>query len=366
MHLRITAGTVASNESPVERQNASLTEKLILMVLIGILGCLVVIIAQNLGSKPGVEAVASTAEAEVAPVEAIESPPPERPAPVVKLAPPPRATPVAVVMRESESYVGRERRSAARSDTIVANPNPIPVIIGAPAHRVPNDMAAVDTRRVAPGASLSGKVSLIGKPPPEKKIDFGANTSTCGALNPTGATTHHYIVSPQGGLANVLVYIKSGLENQKFPVPQEPVVINATACFYEPYMSVVQTGQKVLFHNSDPFMHNIHCTARNNREFNLVLPVQDMAQERTFEKPEVFIRIKCDVNDWMFAYLAVLSHPFAAVSDLEGNYKFPAGLPPANYVVAARHLKAGEETLALALGPSDAGPLNFKFKVPNH
>src|SRR5512147_691999 len=52
---------------------------------------------------------------------------------------------------------------------------------------------------------VTGKVTLKGTPKPEVPIDLGA---ACGKINPGKATTRHFVVGKDGGLANVFVYIK--------------------------------------------------------------------------------------------------------------------------------------------------------------
>src|SRR6185436_12982051 len=89
-----------------------------------------------------------------------------------------------------------------------------------------------------------------------------------------------------------------------------------------------------------------------NQGFNLTLAGQGkMAKmvKRSFSNPEIFLRVKCDVHPWMFAYIAVLPHPFFAVTDSRGSFQFPPGLPPGKYVIAARHLKAGEAVVEVTI-----------------
>src|SRR5262249_2418684 len=101
-----------------------------------------------------------------------------------------------------------------------------------------------------------------------------------------------------------------------------------------------------------------------NGGFSLALVVANQTNERTFKTPEMFIRIKCDVHEWMFTYVSVFSHPFFAVTDQEGNYRFPAGLPRGLYTVAAFHLKAGETTQPISIDSSEIKPVDFTLQVP--
>jgi hypothetical protein len=60
----------------------------------------------------------------------------------------------------------------------------------------------------------------------------------------------------------------------------------------------------------------------------------------SFTKPENFLRFKCDVHPWMFAYACVVDHPFYAVTGADGTFKI-ANVPPGKYTVEVLHRKAG-------------------------
>ena len=60
-----------------------------------------------------------------------------------------------------------------------------------------------------------------------------------------------------------------------------------------------------------------------------VTGTQGKTTTKVFEKPELFIKVKCDVHPWMFAYICVVDHPWFAVTDQKGNFTLPPGLPPA-------------------------------------
>ena len=63
--------------------------------------------------------------------------------------------------------------------------------------------------RVFGSAQISGEVWLTGKPPPETVIRFEG--TTCGSLHLEPRSTRHYLVTEDGRLANVFVYVKEGI-----------------------------------------------------------------------------------------------------------------------------------------------------------
>src|SRR6266699_4705302 len=79
------------------------------------------------------------------------------------------------------------------------------------------------------GADITGKVTLKGTPKPEITIDMAADPK-CGSLHTTPITTRHYLVDKDGGLANVFVYVKSGLTEKNFPAPAGEPMIDQTGC----------------------------------------------------------------------------------------------------------------------------------------
>jgi plastocyanin len=213
----------------------------------------------------------------------------------------------------------------------------------------------------ANGAEIAGYVWLRGTPPSETPITLDA---TCGRLHAHPITTRHYVTTVDGRLANVFVYVKSGLENKRFPISTNAEALNNTDCLFEPYVLGVQTGQKIQLRNSDPFLHNVHATTKINQEFNLALPSRDRTSEKVFQVAEVFVRVKCDVHPWMFAYIGVVAHPFFAVTDGEGIYRFPSPLPPGHYTIVASHPKAGEATQDVTVHKGESLQLDFTLAVP--
>lgn len=243
-------------------------------------------------------------------------------------------------------------------------------------------------------ATVTGMVRLIGRPPPEVPLDEVMDPM-CGSLQ-TGQppTTRHYVVSPEGGLANVLVFLfqqpKTGeqlrdsqwgsgqdffaamrandeLLGQRLAgtavAPTTPVLIDQVECMFQPYVTAIQVGQPLLVRNSDPVLHNLHFTPRLNREFNFGQPVKGQVNQKSFDKPEAFIRLKCDVHPWMFAYVSVVAHPYFAVTDEQGVYTIPRSLNRGRYRLAAVHLKAGTIYRDVTLGSDGPTRVDLEFKI---
>jgi len=223
--------------------------------------------------------------------------------------------------------------------------------------------------QLAAAGEITGKVTVKGTPPPELTIAYD---DICSKLHPTVPTTRRWVVGKDNGLANVFVYISKGLEGKKFPATTEAVELDQVGCNYNPYAFGVMVGQPVRIKNSDPLMHNIHALPAidGNSEFNFAEPTQgdvnDTKWTDSIKKPEVMVKLKCDVHQWMFAYAGVQDHPFFAVTDADGNFKI-GNVPAGSYTLTAYHLKAHgskpgvSQEITVADSPLTA---NFTVEVP--
>ena len=193
----------------------------------------------------------------------------------------------------------------------------------------------------ASGADIAGKIILKGTPPPEKEITQLKGDVNCGKLHTDTPKTRFFVVGPGGELADVMVYIKSGLTGKTFDPPSQPATLDQVGCEYTPYVMGIKAKQKLMVSNSDPVMHNVHTQpmAPGNKEMNKAQMAKMPALPFTFDNPEVFVKFKCDVHPWMFAYVGVLEHPYFAVTGKDGGFKL-ANVPPGKYVIEAVHRKA--------------------------
>lgn len=196
---------------------------------------------------------------------------------------------------------------------------------------------------------IKGRVLVRGKAPATRKIPMSADAH-CKSAHPQGLDHSDFSVS-NGGLADVVVYLKSGVQGT-FPVPAEAVVLDQKGCQYSPGMVAVQAGQTLKIRNSDPTLHNVHFRPALNKEINVGQPRAGMESPRVFSRAEVLIPVGCDVHPWMRASLAVLSHPFFAVSAEAGAFEI-RNVPAGNYEIEARHGRLKPVSAPVAIGGAE-------------
>jgi hypothetical protein len=212
-----------------------------------------------------------------------------------------------------------------------------------------------------PAAGLTGRAALSGDPPPEKEIVMD---QLCAALQTNVVTTRHYVMGPKRGLANVTVFVRAGLPKTFHAAPTNALTLEFTRCRIEPYVSAARTKQAVKFSSThDRVLHNLHTHSRASGEGYIAMPKPGVPSVRRFERPEMFIRSKCDVHPWEFAYLSVFDHPFYAVTAADGTFTLPPGLPDGPYTIEARHSKAGSLTHPVIVSKGTAHIPDFIFQV---
>lgn len=158
---------------------------------------------------------------------------------------------------------------------------------------------------------------------------------------------------------NVLVYVKEGLGDKKFPAPSKPAELTQHGCEYSPHVLGVMAGQGLKVINGDDTNHNIHFLPKVNEQFNFTQPKKGMEKELTLQ-PEDAFHVKCDVHPWMGCWVQVFTHPFFAVTEDAGTFELK-GLPPGKYVVEAWHEEFGKQTMTVEVAQDESKEADFTF-----
>ncbi len=223
----------------------------------------------------------------------------------------------------------------------------------APAEEAAPEVAATPS---GPTGSLAG-VATYSNGDPDTAINMDADPA-CVGLHDGDVHTESVVVA-DGNLANVFVYVKDGLTGT-YSAPADKKLLDQKGCQYTPHVSGIQVGQTLVIRNSDATLHNVHAMPTANPEFNQGQPVQGMETEKVFDQAEVMVPFKCDVHPWMTSYLAVLEHPFYAVTGADGSFNIE-GLPVGEYTIEAWHEEFGPQTQTVTITADGAAEANFDY-----
>jgi hypothetical protein len=207
-------------------------------------------------------------------------------------------------------------------------------------------------------ATVTGTIIVTGTIPIRRRIDMAAD-AVCGQLNLNPQTDD--ILVNEGKLENAFVYLKGeSLNAYRFAVPESDVVLVQRNCQFAPHVLGLRVGQTLQVINNDPTMHNVHPTPKFNPEWNQTHPPNAQPIVKIFPRAEVLIPVKDNQHPWEKAYIAVMNHPFFAVSDESGRFEI-RGLPPGTYTLVVWHERLGEQQLEITVSPGEARNADFTF-----
>jgi hypothetical protein len=203
--------------------------------------------------------------------------------------------------------------------------------------------------------TLKGQVVYDGTPPDmtQANADMLAKQKTkpeclVGASEAEKAALG-WVVNPKknNGVKNVFVWLAPGADQyfelsdtDKKPA-KEKVEIDQPHCAFEPHCSVafttyfdgtkqVPTGQTVVFkNNSKAIAHNTNFKMSRGGGNNITLQPGETLIGKEINKPDE-VAVQCDIHTWMRAYIRNFDHPFATVTDDDGNFEIknvPTGVP---------------------------------------
>lgn len=210
-------------------------------------------------------------------------------------------------------------------------------------------------------AEIKGTITFTGTRPKRRAVDFGAD-EPCSKMHEKRPLDETVIVNKtNGGLQNVFVWIKKGLDGWRFAAPKEAVVLTQQGCMFVPHVFGIMVGQDLKIRNDDDTLHNIHTLSRLNPEWNFGQPKKGMEDIKKFANPEVMVKFKCDVHGWMHAYVGVTRHPYYSVTGEDGSFKLPK-VPPGEYTIEAWHEKYGSKTLTVKVADKETKEgIDFTF-----
>lgn len=212
----------------------------------------------------------------------------------------------------------------------------------------------------ATAAVVTGVIHFEGAAPANDAIDMSAEP-TCAQKHPGTPRKQTVVVNDNKTLRNTFVYVKSGLPAQSWPTPTQAVVLDQQGCEYHPHILGVQTGQTIAIRNSDGLLHNVNAKPTVNRGFNTGQPT-NMTTNKTFTSAEVMIPVTCEVHGWMEAYIAVLDHPYYAVTGPDGSFRIE-NLPPGTYTIEAWHEKYGTKTAQVTVAAKETKQVAFTYNA---
>ncbi len=196
---------------------------------------------------------------------------------------------------------------------------------------------------------IKGTVKFAGAAPKLAPLKATKDQGTCGADLPDES-----VVVSNGKLKNVVITVKGAAAK---PAAGK-ITLDQHKCRYVPHVQAAAAGSSLEILNSDPILHNIHGYLGSATAFNLAMPLKNQKIQKKLDKPGL-VHVKCDVHNWMSAYIVVVDAPFGVAGD-DGTFTVQ-NVPAGTYTVTAWHEKLGEKTAQVTVPAAGAVTTDFTF-----
>lgn len=206
--------------------------------------------------------------------------------------------------------------------------------------------------------TIVGRVRLSGPAPSNPVVRMGLDPACSRAYGDTRPTHDFVMRAPDGGLANVFVEVRGPFPGA--PAPASPAVLDQRGCMFHPRVLAMQRGQLLEVRNGDPTSHNVHALSTRGNAFNVSQVVGRPPYMVTMAHEEKVLRVTCDVHSWMNVYVAVVDHPFFAVTGGDGSFVI-GGVPAGRHVLQVWHERYGPLTASAAVVPGGETPVEFTY-----
>jgi hypothetical protein len=204
--------------------------------------------------------------------------------------------------------------------------------------------------------SIVGDVKFMDALPKLQPIKVSKDQDYCGETLPNET----YVIAPNGGLKNVVVYIESAPQGKPADLKKENFLYN-DGCRYSPHVSAIYLGEKLKVKSHDPKLHIPHGYLGDRTVFNLSLPFKNTTLDATSRiRQPGMMKVVCDTHAWMLGFVHVFDHPFFAVTNEQGAFSIP-DLPAGNYILKAWHEEGGTKSQEITVFESGEVRTMFEF-----
>lgn len=248
----------------------------------------------------------------------------------------------------------------------------VPADLGSATEAAAEETGATESEASAAGpGSFSGRVVLSGAAPSlPLLIAKGADVKdkeVCAAID---IPDERLVLSADGGVANVFVYLaKAPKGGAAVEASEEAVIFDQKNCRFLPHALIVPTGRTVKVLSDDPIAHNTHTYPSKNDSVNSGVAPNDREGKLSFSyrrSEAAPLAVSCDYHGWMKAWHLPVDHPYAAVTDENGNFSIP-NLPAGKHSFVVWHESVQgnfvQRKLSVTVNPGETTEMKIDLPV---
>ncbi|MFN8710986.1 MAG: carboxypeptidase regulatory-like domain-containing protein [Planctomyces sp.] len=248
----------------------------------------------------------------------------------------------------------------------------VPADLGAATEAAAEEAETTESAASAAGpGNFSGRVMLSGAAPSlPMLIAKGADVKDKEVCAATDIPDERLVLSADGGVANVFVYLAKAPKGGTAPeATEEAVIFDQKNCRFLPHALIVPTGRTVKILSDDPIAHNTHTYPSKNDSINSGVAPNDREGILSFvykRAEAVPLAVSCDYHGWMKAWHLPIDHPYAAVTDENGNFSIP-NLPSGKHSFVVWHESVQgnfvQRKLSVTVNPGETTEMKIDMPV---
>lgn len=178
-------------------------------------------------------------------------------------------------------------------------------------------------------ATLSGVFKVVGDRPSAAPLTIDKDQAVC-APGGRPVLSQEFVIGPDGGLANVLVFVSQKLPDEEPWTHSESrsgksdeVLFDQKECVFLTRLLALQYTQPIRIKNSDPVGHNTSLKPKKNPAYDQTIPSNAAGLYQPKAEEDQPFPVACAIHPWMKAYMITRRNSYFAVTKPDGSFEIP-------------------------------------------
>ena len=227
-------------------------------------------------------------------------------------------------------------------------------ILSAALLALPVTLRAADTNT----GRLTGFVRLLGHPPPLSNRVVAVDLAVCGNQ---ARPLQSLLIGTNQTVRDAVVWLEVPATNLG---PQTAALLDQRQCEFVPRIQLARAGTALVLKNSDPTLHVVQIETNSPPSWwTVAAPYAGFTATNQLPatREPLWLRAgNLNGHDWMTAFIIVMPHPWAALTDDRGEFYFRA-IPAGNHTLRAWHEVLGSIALPVTVRAGTTTTINLRF-----
>ena len=215
--------------------------------------------------------------------------------------------------------------------------------------------------------TISCMVRLVGPPPSIPTVLPQMDFDMCGSV---ARPTQSLLLGSNQTVRNVIVYLAGYAQNNPSNGTNGAIIVDQRDCEFVPRIQIARSGVPLILKNSDPILHvvRIDLMSSTNGPRTLLRTATPYAgyeklyQLANFHEPTLLQLTSGNGHEWMAAYIAIMPHPWAAITDENGRFTLH-NVPAGAHKIYAWHEALGTLVHEVHLNGEGSTTADFQFST---